>query len=86
MENLGDHKRDTVRELIEGRGCSLFYLPPYSPDFSPIEETFSKVKAYLRRAAARTREALVWAIGMASGGLTRGCEGPFRTLRLTACC
>jgi transposase len=43
-----------VRELIEGRGCSLLlFLPPYSPDFSPIEEAFSKLKALLRKAAAR---------------------------------
>jgi transposase len=65
MDNLGAHRGDRVRELIEERGCSLLYLPPYSPDFSPIEEAFSKVKALLKKAAARTREALVEAIGMA---------------------
>ena len=54
-----------MRKLVEARGCSLLFLPPYSPDFSPIEEAFSKVKALLRKAAARTREALVEAIGMA---------------------
>jgi transposase len=61
MDNLGAHRGDRVRELIEERGCSLLYLPPYSPDFSPIEEAFSKVKALLtllKKAAARTREAL----------------------------
>jgi transposase len=47
MDNLGAHRGDRVRELIEARGCSLLYLPPYSPDFSPIEETFSKLKALL---------------------------------------
>jgi transposase len=54
-----------VRELIEGRGCELLYLPPYSPDFNPIEEAFAKIKAVLRKVEARTREALVEAIGTA---------------------
>ena len=65
MDNLGAHRGDRVRELIEARGCSLLYLPPYSPDFSPIEEAFSKLKALLRKAKARAREALVEAIGQA---------------------
>jgi transposase len=65
MDNLGAHRGERVRELIEARGCSLLYLPPYSPDFSPIEEAFSKLKALLRKAKARTREALVEAIGQA---------------------
>lgn len=65
LDNLGAHKGERVRELIEGQGCSLLFLPSYSPDFSPIEEAFSKVKALLRTAAARTREGLVEAIGMA---------------------
>jgi transposase len=47
-----------VRGLVERRGCELVYLPPYSPEFNPIEQAFSKVKGLLRRAAARTREAL----------------------------
>jgi transposase len=63
MANLGVHRGDRVRELIDARGCSLLYLPPYSPDFSPIEEVFSKLKALLRKAKARTREALLEAIG-----------------------
>jgi transposase len=70
MDNLAAHKGERVRELIEGRGCSLLFLPPYSPDFSPIEEAFSKVKARLRRAAARTRAALVEAIGQALDAVT----------------
>jgi transposase len=70
MDNLGAHRGDRERELIEDRGCSLLYLPPYSPDFSPIEEAFSKVKALLRKASARTREALVEAIGMALSAVT----------------
>ena len=65
MDNLAAHKGERVKELIEGRGCSLLFLPPYSLDLSPIEEAFSKVKGRLRKAAARTRGALVEAIGRA---------------------
>jgi transposase len=63
MDNLSAHKGDRVKELIEERGCELLYLPPYSPDFNPIEEAFSKIKQLVRKAEARTREALVEAIG-----------------------
>jgi transposase len=63
MDNLAAHKGDRVKELIEERGCELLYLPPYSPDFNPIEEAFAKIKATVRKAEARTREALVEAIG-----------------------
>jgi transposase len=62
MDNLGDHRPKRVRELIEGRGCQLLYLPSYSPDYNPIEEAFAKIKGLLRQAAARTKEALVEAI------------------------
>jgi transposase len=62
MDNLAAHKGKKVEQLIEGKGCQLLFLPAYSPDFSPIEETFSKLKTYLRRAGARTREALQEAI------------------------
>ena len=65
MDNLSAHKGARVRHLIEGRGCQLLFLPAYSPDFSPIEETFSKVKAFLRRIGARTHEELQDAIGQA---------------------
>ena len=65
MDNLSAHKGEEVRELIEARGCEVLYLPPYSPDLNPIEEAFSKMKALLRRAAARTREALIEALGAA---------------------
>jgi transposase len=58
MDNLSVHRSKWVRELIEERGCQLWLLPPYSPDFNPIEEAFSKVKALLRRAQARVLEAL----------------------------
>jgi transposase len=59
LDNLSAHKPARVRELIEGRGCELVYLPAYSPDFNPIEEAFSKIKGMLRQAAARTKDALV---------------------------
>lgn len=65
MDNLSVHKVARVQQLIEERGCHLLFLPAYSPDFSPIEETFSKIKAFLRRAGARTREALQEAIAQA---------------------
>jgi transposase len=58
MDNLRAHKSERVRQAIEDKGCQLVFLPGYSPDFSPIEETFSKLKTSLRRAGARTREAL----------------------------
>ena len=65
MDNLGAHRPKRVRELIEARGCELLYLPSYSPDYNPIEEAFAKIKNFLRKAAARTKEALVEAIGVA---------------------
>jgi|TARA_B100000809_G_C15039842_1_gene495145 transposase len=54
MDNLPAHKITGVRQAIEGAGARLIYLPPYSPDFNPIEMAFSKLKAALRKAAART--------------------------------
>jgi transposase len=65
MDNLSAHKGERVRELIEDRGCELLYLPSYSPDLNPIEEAFSKIKGLLRKAQARSREALLEAIGAA---------------------
>jgi transposase len=65
MDNLGAHRPKRVRELIEQQGCELVYLPAYSPDYNPIEEAFAKIKNLLRNAAARTKEALVEAIGVA---------------------
>jgi transposase len=70
MDNLTAHKGERVRELIEEQGCELLYLPPYSPDFNPIEEAFAKIKALLRRAAARSREALVQTMGAALDAVT----------------
>ncbi len=54
MDNLSAHKGERIKELIEERDCELLFLPPYSPDLNPIEEAFSKVKGFLRRAEART--------------------------------
>jgi transposase len=65
IDNLSAHKSERVRELIEAAGCEVLYLPPYSPDFNPIEEAFSKIKNLLRTAQARSREALVEAMGKA---------------------
>jgi transposase len=65
MDNLSSHKGERVRQIIEQRGCELLYLPTYSPDFNPIEEAFAKLKALLRIAEARTREALMEAMGRA---------------------
>ena len=65
MDNLSAHKGERVRGLIEDRGCELLYLPSYSPDLNPIEEAFSKIKGLLRKAQARSREALLEAIGAA---------------------
>jgi len=64
MDNLGSHKVAGVRQAIEARGASLLYLPPYSPDLNPIEQSFAKLKALIRKAAPpRTCEALWNAIG-----------------------
>lgn len=70
MDNLGAHKPKRVRKLIEERGCELLYLPAYSPDLNPIEEAFSKIKSLLRKAAARSKEALVEAMGAALSAVT----------------
>jgi transposase len=60
MDNLAAHKVDGVQQAITAAGASILYLPPYSPDLNPIEQLFAKLKALLRKAAARTKEAL-WA-------------------------
>jgi transposase len=62
MDNLASHKVTGVREAIEVAGASLLYLPPYSPDLNPIEQLFAKIKALLRKAAARTLDALIEAV------------------------
>jgi transposase len=63
MDNLPAHKVAGVREAIRAVGASILYLPPYSPDLNPIEQFFAKLKALLRKAAARTKEALWTTIG-----------------------
>jgi len=63
MDNLGSHKGAGVRAAIEAAGASLLYLPPYSPEFNPIENAFAKLKAMLRKAAERTVEGLWNTIG-----------------------
>ena len=63
MDNLSSHKGPRVRAMIEAAGATLVYLPPYSPDFNPIEQAFSKLKAHLRKAAERTVTGLWNAIG-----------------------
>ena len=70
MDNLTAHKRGRVRELVEERGCELLYLPTYSPDLNPIEQASSKLKGLLRGAEARSRAALIEAMGRALGTVT----------------
>jgi transposase len=70
MDNLSSHKGSRVKELIEGKGCELMYLPAHSPDLNPIEEAFAKLKVLLRKAEARTREALLEAMGRALDAVT----------------
>jgi transposase len=70
MDNLRAHKVSGIREAIEGRGAKLIYLPPYSPDLSPIERCWSKIKTELRAIGARTRGALERAIKKALSTIT----------------
>jgi transposase len=70
LDNLSTHLGEKVRHAIEARGCQILFLPSYSPDLSPIEEAFSKLKAFLRRVGARTPEALQEAIGQALLSIT----------------
>jgi transposase len=78
MDNLQPHKAAGVRERVEAAGASLLYLPPYSPDFNPIENMWSKVKQLLRSAAARTFEALQRAVWAALDAVTPDdCRGFF---------
>ena len=70
VDNLGAHRPKHIRELIEQQGCELVYLPAYSPDYNPIEEAFAKIKKLLRKVAARSKGALVEAIGQALSAVT----------------
>jgi transposase len=79
MDNLSPHKASGVRETIESAGATLRYLPPYSPDFNPIENMWSKVKGKLRSLAARSVQSLHDAIGEALATVTpNDCIGFFR--------
>jgi len=78
MDNLSPHKTLGVQEAIEAAGATVRYLPPYSPDFNPIESMWSKVKQHLRGAAARTHRQLVTAVGDAMRSVTPDdCQGFF---------
>ena len=70
FDNLSAHKNPRIRELIEGCGCEVWPLPSYSPDLSPIEEAFSKLKQGLRRVGARTQELLIDAIAIGLNMIT----------------
>jgi transposase len=79
LDNLQPHKAKGGREMIEAAGAKLLYLPPYSPDFNPIENMWSKVKQHLRSAAARTFDALQEAVTAALETITPSdCAGYFR--------
>jgi transposase len=70
LDGLGAHRTDKVRELLEGRGADVVFLPSYSPDLNPIEEAFSKIKQLVRKVGARGGEALVEAIAQALATVT----------------
>ena len=88
MDNLATHKVAGVRESIQARGAELLYLPPYSPDFNPIEACWAQVKQQLRSAKARSLAALQSIIPFATqaipslplGWLSNGCSGPARLM------
>lgn len=71
LDNLGAHRASRIGEVAEGRGAQVLWLAPYSPDFSPIEQCWSKIKSYLRGAKARTAEALDKALEQAIGLVTK---------------
>jgi len=71
MDNLSAHKGGRIRELVEGAGCELLYLPPHSPDLNPTEEAFSKVKNLIRIAKSRMLEALFAATGRALEAISK---------------
>lgn len=78
MDNLSAHKGERVRELIEQRGCELVYLPPYSPDFNPIEQAFSKVKDLMPSRVRASALPLIEAMGVALSAVSaRDAQGFF---------
>jgi transposase len=70
LDNLSAHKAESIRQALAARQCELLFLPPYSPDFTPIEQAFSKIKAILRGLGARTQEALQDAVRLAIEAIT----------------
>ena len=70
VDNVGAHQPDRIRALVAAAGCRLVFLPAYSPDLTPVEEAFGKLKTLIRAAAARTREALDAAIAVALAAVT----------------
>ena len=70
VDNVGAHKPERIRALCAAAGCRLLFLPAYSPDLSPVEEAFSKIKTLVKAAAARTRAALDAAIAVALAAVT----------------
>src|SRR6185437_5096114 len=70
LDNLSAHKAASIREALAARHCELLFLPPYSPDYTPIEQAFSKLKAILRGLGARTKEALQEAVRLAIAAIT----------------
>lgn len=79
LDNLSAHKNPRIRAVIEACGCDVWHLPAYSPDLSPIEEAFAKLKTLLRRAAARTKAALLDAIAAALAPITAAAAQGFFT-------
>lgn len=78
MDNLGSHKVDGIQQLIESHGAKLIYLPPYSPDFNPIEPCWSKLKAILKKLGAKSRDGLDAAIATGLNAIsTSDCLGWF---------
>jgi transposase len=71
LDNLGAHRASRIEEVAAGRGAQVLWLAPYSPDFSPIEQCWSKIKSYLRGAKARSAQALDKALGQAIGLVTK---------------
>ena len=83
IDNLGSHKGKAVRHAIRTAGAKLFFLPPYSPDLNPIEQVFAKLKTLLRKAAARTVDAISTAIGQLLDQFTpQECANYFRKRRI----
>ena len=70
MDNLSSHKREGLNEIVEERGAIIEYLPPYSPDFNPVENMWSKLKNQLRKVKKRSKEILFEAVGVALNTIT----------------